>query len=54
MNEGKERKERHARRGKGNIIKERIGEREREREREYERRREKDSSKRITLNTIAT
>ena len=32
MNEGKERKERHARRGKGNIIKERIGERERERE----------------------
>ena len=37
MNEGKERKERHARRGKGNIIKERIGERERENMKEGER-----------------
>ena len=52
VNEGKERKERHPRRGKGDIkeriAKEKGREGEREREIEYERRREKDSSKRRT------
>ena len=49
MNEGQERKERHARRGKGDIKerveKEKGREGEREREREYERMREKESSR---------
>ena len=48
MNEGKERKERHPRRGKGDI-KERIA---KEKGREGERERERGDSKRRTLKTI--